>query len=94
MIAGKKITLGSTTFEIPPVPFSAMRKHKDVFEGKQTPDITVMADIVYAALLRNYPDLDQAKFENDLDITNVTMAFNAAMAISGAEPATGEAKPG
>ena len=95
MIEGKAVTLGGREFVVPPVAFAIMRKHADVFNGKTTPDITVMGDIVFSAISRNYPDITQDEFEASyLDIGNMKDAFNAAMRASGAEAASGEATPG
>lgn len=85
MIDGQPITLGEREFVAPPVPFSCMRRFADVFEGRATPTVEVMADIVFAALKRNYPDLDQRVFEDEcLDVGNLNLAFRAVMQASSA----------
>lgn len=96
MIDGKKITLGGREFTVPPAPFVAMRKYKPVFSGEQAPDFEMMGDIVYMALKRNYPELDQAEFEAQcLDVANMRAAFDAVMNTSGMEAREpGEAQPG
>lgn len=96
MIEGKEITLGGRKFIAPPAPFACIRKYNDVFSGKQTANLTDMADIVYVALKRNYPDLTQEEFdEKYLDIGNLREAFAAVMLTSGGqESASGEAGPG
>ena len=51
-----------------------------------------MADIVFAALKRNYPDLDQKVFEDEfLDVGNLNLAFRAVMQVSSARE---DATPG
>ena len=86
MIDGKRITLGGREFVAPPVPFSCMRRFADVFEGRAAPTVEVMADIVFAALKRNYPDLDQKVFEEEcLDVGNLNRAFMAVMQASNAK---------
>ena len=83
MIDGQPITLGEREFVAPPVPFSCMRRFADVFEGRASPTVDVMADIVFAALKRNYPDLDQKVFEDEcLDVGNLNLAFRAVMQAS------------
>lgn len=96
MIDGKKITLGGRDFIAPPAPFSCIRKYNDVFSGKQTANLTDMADIVFAALSRNYPELSQDEFDQKyLDIGNLRNAFEAVMLTSGSkESAPGEVVPG
>ena len=92
MIDGKRITLGGREFVAPPVPFSCMRRFADVFEGRTSPTVEVMADIVFAALKRNYPDLDQKVFEDEfLDVGNLNLAFRAVMQVSSARE---DATPG
>ena len=83
MIDGQRITLSGREFVAPPVPFSCMRRFADVFEGRAAPTVEVMADIVFAALKRNYPDLDQKVFEDEcLDVGNLNLAFRAVMQAS------------
>ena len=83
MIDGQRITLGGREFVAPPVPFSCMRRFADVFEGRAAPTVEVLADIVFAALKRNYPDLDQKVFEDEcLDVGNLNLAFRAVMQAS------------
>ena len=97
MIDGKHITLGGREFIAPPVPFSCMRRFAEVFEGRTSPTVEVMADIVFAALKRNYPDLDQKTFEDEcLDVANLNLAFMAVMQASSAQEADhpGEAQAG
>jgi hypothetical protein len=96
MIEGKVITLGGREFVAPPAPFITCRQHQDVFDGKKAPSIYDMADIVFAALKRNYPDLTQDDFEtNCLDYGNLQIAFRAVMFIGGVkEQVPGEVDPG
>ena len=83
MIDGQHITLGGREFVSPSVPFSCMRRFADVLEGRAAPTASVMADIVFAALKRNYPDLDQKVFEDEcLDVGNLNLAFRAVMQAS------------
>ncbi len=91
MIEGKTITLAGREFIAPPAPFAVMRKYKDVFNGDAVPDMLMMADVVFAALQRNYPELSQAEFEEKyLDVGNISAVFNAIMKSGGVE----EIKPG
>lgn len=95
MIAGKKITLGGREFEAPPVPFAVIRKHIDVFEGRQQPSLLDMGDIIFLALKRNYPELTQEELDGLLDRANMLEAFNTVMLVSGTqEKLPGEAAPG
>lgn len=95
MIDGREIKLGVRTFIAPPVPFSCVRKHADVFEGRRQPGLLDMADIVYRSLLRNYPELTLEEFDECFDRGNMVEAFGAVMLVSGAEEkAPGEAPPG
>jgi hypothetical protein len=96
MIDGKEITLGGRTFIAPPAPFACIRKFQDVFSGKVQATLPDMADIVYAALKRNYSELTQEEFDDKyLDMGNIKDAFQAVMLIAGAkEPTSGEADPG
>ena len=96
MIDGKEVVMGEQTFICPPAPFGIVRKYEAVFAGKREPTLSEMGDILFAALRRNYPDLEQEVFEQDnLDLGNFKAAFLACLKASGAEePAPGEASPG
>lgn len=96
MIEGKTITLGGREFIAPPIPFGVFRKYNQQFTSGTPIEVTVMADIVFLALKRNYPDLTQEDFENSyLDIANIRDAFQVVMGISGVEEkAPGEVVPG
>lgn len=96
MIDGQTITLGGRTFVAPPAPLSCIRKYYDVFAGSNAPTLPIMADVVFAALKRNYPDLTQDECEEKyVDVGNLREAFKAVMLVSGAqETKPGEAEPG
>lgn len=97
MLDGTNITLGGREFVAPPAPFSVMRKYADIFNGRQQPDVMMMADVVLVAIKRNYPDLTQEEFEEKyLDVNNLRTAFDAVMKVSGGVRGQelGEAAPG
>ncbi len=91
MIDGTRIVLGGREFIAPPAPFACLRRHAEVFEGARPATITIMADVVFASLRRNYPDLSQDEFdEKYLDVGNLREAFRTVMLITGAQ----EKQPG
>ncbi len=96
MIDGKELTLGDQTFVCPPTPFACVRKYEDIFNGKMDATLNQMADILFATLRRNYPDLKQDVFEfQNLDIANFREAFQICLTVNqprGIEP--GEVPPG
>jgi hypothetical protein len=96
MVEGKTITLGGREFVLPPIPFGVFRKYKQVFSTGGTIDVDVMADGIFSALKRNYPDITQEDFEdNYLDLGNIRETFRVVMGISGMEEKQpGEANPG
>ena len=86
MIDGKTINLNGREFLVPPAPLSCVRRYHEVFEGTAPITILIMAEIIHAALKRNYPDLTQDELENDyLNVANMKEAFNIVMNVSGAE---------
>ncbi|MDA8095588.1 MAG: hypothetical protein M0T84_17105 [Betaproteobacteria bacterium] len=96
LIDGKKIVMGDREFVMPPAPLGILRRHSEVFEGGKAASMSVMADVVLAALQRNYPELTQEEFETKyLDIGNVGLAFRTVMMVSGVEEGlSGERLPG
>jgi hypothetical protein len=86
MIDGKTINLNGREFIVPAAPLSCVRRYHEVFEGTAPITILIMAEIIHAALTRNYPDLTQDELENDyLNVANMKEAFNIVMNVSGAE---------
>ena len=86
MVDGKKITLNGREFIVPAAPLSCVRQYHEVFEGAAPVTILIMAEIIHAALKRNYPELTQDELENDyLDVANMRETFNIVMNVSGAE---------
>jgi len=80
MIPGAEIRLGRTTYIVPPAPFACVEKYEDVFMGReQDPKPSVIFDILYMSLLRNYPDLDRDTLALDVDVSNMQVAFTSAM---------------
>ena len=103
MIPGTNITLGSKKYLIPPLNFTALRKHKPflmrAMKGTIDPtaigddDFDVMLDLVYLALKRNYPALTEEELADQLDMSNIQVVMPALMKTSGfeeAETKTGE----
>ena len=86
MTDGKKIKLNGREFIVPPAPLSCVRRYHAVFEGTAPVTILIMAEIIHAALKRNYPELTQDELENEyLDVANMRETFNIVMNVSGAE---------
>ncbi len=103
IIAGNNVTLGATTYVMPPMPFAALKKHREFLKramnGDVLPeqffdaDMDTMFDCIYLALKRNYPQLTEDQLAADLDQRNLPQAFQAMMASSGfQEKTSGEAR--
>jgi len=105
MIPGKEITLGAKKYTMPPIPFIALKKHKDLLGrlvgGEVDPqsmfktDFEALFDCVYLTLKRNYPDLTEDALATDMDVVNIRGAIDAMMGVAGfpEKPATGEPQP-
>ncbi len=86
MVDGKSILLNGREFIVPPAPLSCVRRHHEVFEGAASVTLLIMAEIIHAAMKRNYPELTQEELENEyLDVANMKDVFNTVMNVSGAE---------
>ncbi|MFZ5658770.1 MAG: hypothetical protein ACOY5C_02810 [Pseudomonadota bacterium] len=103
MIDGIRITMGGQEYTVPPLNFKALRQYKAPIEGLKglnpmamaDADLTLMVEIVHAALVRNYPDLRVEDVEDLLDLANAPIVLPAVFAVSGFERAQpGEAAPG
>jgi hypothetical protein len=102
MIPGVKLVLGDTEYTVPPLPFNAIKKHKAfldrAMQGKIdqatiADDLESMADVVYLALRRNYPELTAERLGEQLDLRNVQAAFVATIEAMTLGLSVGETKP-
>ena len=81
---GIKLFLNGREFIARPVTLAFIRANADFFEGTKSPTVGLMADTVYASLVRNHPDLSKDDLEeNFLDVMNLKDAFAAVMGTSG-----------
>jgi hypothetical protein len=102
MIPGTNIKIGEKTFLVPPLNFAAMKKHRDFLQKAMSgefdarkigpEDIEAMFDMIYLAVKRNYPDVTEEQFAQDLDLAAVQTIFPALLKTSGFEAK--EAAPG
>jgi len=104
MIPGREVEIGGKKYTLPPLNIASLRKHREFMDkSKQLADGTIepgvgeifeMTDMVRDSLMRNYPEVNFAEIEEELDIAKVTECFLAVMKINGSGPALGEKKPG
>ena len=104
MIAGKEITLGGNKYVVPPLPWIALRTHKDLLKrltrGELDPeslfdkDFEAIFNCVYLTLKRNYPALTEDALAADLDVRNMREAINAMMGVGGFDEAAPPGEPG
>lgn len=102
MIAGIKLTMGGTEYEVPPLNFRALETLQpsiqqmgalNGFISKE--QMAVIADVVLAALQRNYPEMTRERVMDMLDLGNMAAVFKAIMGASGFEATKpGERQPG
>ena len=94
MIPGIKIQLGDKEFEIPPLSLGMLRsglmeKMKKHDEMLQKPDmdandlLLIRGEIIFAAMKRNYPEMDETEVFDRLDYGNVSRAWAAILGLSG-----------
>lgn len=101
---GVWIQLGDKGYKAPPLNFKAIKKYVARFgelgalgagaPGVPTPDqMGLAAELLHAALIRNYPELTLDEVEENLDMGNFNAALAAVMGASGLkkEAAPGEA---
>jgi hypothetical protein len=87
---GKWVTLGLEAYRIPALGFAAIADLQDDVEslrdmgGRPSPEhMKVVAKIVHAAMLRNYPEMTVAEVEDMLDLDNYSPVLSAVLSISG-----------
>jgi len=103
-IPGVTVSMAGADWIVPPLTLGQMRRLETkietvrALETSETDRTSAIAEVVAAALSRNYDDMTPEKLIDDmLDLGNFVAVFNAAMAISGlvqrgeASPAASEA---
>jgi hypothetical protein len=87
VIKGITIELGGVDHIVPPLTLGSLERFQDRLEaftgGMDRESINLMADVAYAALLRNYPDLTREAMLEMLDLGNTEDVFQAVMDLSG-----------
>lgn len=94
---GEWVTLGDEQYRIPPLAFRAVIDLQDrvaalaQMGGRPTPDqMDTVADIVHAAMVRNYPALTKEQVGDMLDLGNYQAVLSAVLSIGGFKKAGAE----
>ena len=99
MIPGTVITMGGKKYLLPPLNVAAMELHKDFLKKAAKGDIDpetaidqigTVAELVFLALKRNYPEITQAEVSEHVDFGNMADLLQNAFKTSGFEQSTGE----
>ena len=81
MRTGMKISIGGKQLILPPLGLGGLRKtvslRKDYPVMSEEDQLVATVDIIHAALLRNYPDLDIEEMKDDLDAWEITELMKA-----------------
>jgi len=97
MIDGEKINLGGEEYVVPALNLKQLKRFsprlKDLGGLDEAGMVSLQAEIVHAAITRNYPEIALDQVEEMLDLRNIAATFQAVMNQSGLEKAAGETKP-
>ncbi len=100
LISGVNIALGGQDYIIPPLNFAALKRLQSTIEtlsnisaNMTESQIDAVADIVFAAMLRNYPNTKKEDVLDWLDLGNAGTILSAIMGQSGVK-SVGEQKAG
>jgi hypothetical protein len=101
MVPGVAVAMGGQDWIVPPLTLGQLRRLMpkvrqltEIGASMGEAQISVLIDIVTAALQRNYPETTPDKVENLLDLGNASAVLNAVLTGSGLKPggaAMGEA---
>ena len=102
MIPGVVVAMGGRDWLVPPLTLGELRRLMpmvrqltEIGASMGEAQITVLVEIVTAALQRNYPDVTLEEVENLLDLGNAASVLNAVLTGSGlkvSETSMGEAR--
>lgn len=99
-VAGQAVVLGGREYIVPPLTlywvrhFAERLKALDLSGGMDPDKLDLIAQVVHAALKRNYPGMTFDELLEQIDLGNVQRVFEAVMGISGFTPAAGGDQPG
>ena len=95
MFTGVEITLDGEKFILPALSLGQLRsgiltklqQHDELIkENKIFEAVDIRADVVFAALKRNYPDFPEQKFMDGLDLSNIAALWQHVLGLSGFKP--------
>jgi hypothetical protein len=88
-LAGVPLKLGNETYTLPALNLAALEKYWPVIESWAEPAASLTqrfsegAEVIHAALLRNYPELTLAEVKEGLDLPSFPGALAALLEVSG-----------
>lgn len=100
MFYGTTVNIGGTDYVVPPISLGQLRngaltmlkEHDDlVAAGDTFGAIEIRGKIIFKALQRNYPEFDEAKLLDHLDMANVGPIWLSVLGASGFVPGETEA---
>jgi len=95
LFSGTKITVGGEEFVVPAISLGQLRNgllaklqaHDELIAAGKTFDaIAMRAEVILAALRRNYPDFSEEKLYDYLDMSNSTPLWLTILGVSGFVP--------
>lgn len=81
-VDGKTIKLGNREFVVPPLNLKAIKKYQNqllTLNAADMSQVTLLAEVVHTALLRNYANLELDDVEELLDTANLVPVIEAVM---------------
>lgn len=103
MIRGTVIELGGKKYLLPPLNAAALELHEEFIQqalnsGLAEKDaikgVSMIAELIYLALKRNYPDIDLAEVKTQIDFGNMQEMMACLFKTSGFVATVGEPAPG
>lgn len=83
MFDGVKKTIGGEEYIIPALSLGQIKQLKPVIQNLKFDDYDGMAQIIHAAISRNYPEITLAKVNEILDLNNILDIVDAVTNSSG-----------
>ena len=92
MIDGVKQKIGEKTYIVPPLNLKFIEKNEELLAkvgvvDKKTPraSLGICAQVIHAAISRNYPDVELEDLKDGLDLHNIPILITIIMGQSGFE---------
>ena len=86
LLDGVTMRIGRLDYVVPPLNLRGVKRAQALapqFEGEGTASIDAGIEVIWLALMRNYPEVTREQLEEDIDLGNLEQLVHAVLKIAG-----------